>query len=61
MGSKRNHLAHAKRLRDRAQECRALSKISADEAIVSSYLLLADNYEQLAQEEEDLAFAYKDA
>lgn len=59
VGSKANHLAQAKKLRDRAAECRTLAKIAADESVASSYLMLADDYERLAQDEADLANAYR--
>lgn len=59
MGSKANHLAQAAKLRARAVECRKLAKIAANEKAVASYLELADDYESLAQEEEDLAVTHK--
>jgi hypothetical protein len=59
VGSKTNHQAQAEKLRARAVECRKLAKITADTATSASYLELADDYEALAQEEEDLAAALR--
>ena len=58
MGSRKNHLAYAETLRRRAVECRRLSKLASDKNATAAYLVLADNYEQLAQEEQDLAMRY---
>ena len=57
MGSKAIHLAHAKKLRDRAKECRTLAKLAKDESVATSYVLLADEYDQQAQGEAGLAGA----
>lgn len=47
-----DHQAHAKRLRDRAKECRTLSEIVGDACAKASYLELANAYEKLADHEE---------
>ena len=38
MGSKASHLAHAKKLRDRAEECRVISRLVKDEKLFRSTL-----------------------
>ena len=55
MGSKASHLAHAKKLRDRAEECRVISGLVKDEKIATQYIGLADSYERMALIEEALA------
>jgi hypothetical protein len=46
-----DHEAHAKQLRDRAEECRRLAGIVGDEPAKASYIQLAEAYEKLAQQE----------
>lgn len=46
-----DHRSHARRLRDRAAECRALAGIVGSET-APSYLQLAAAYEELAAHEE---------
>jgi hypothetical protein len=55
MGTKVNHLAHAMKLRARAEECRRLAELVNDDPFASSYLGLAQSYELLAHTEEELA------
>lgn len=55
MGSREGHLAHAVKLRKLAAECRALSKIAADDLTKRKYLERADDYEALAEEVDELA------
>jgi hypothetical protein len=47
--------AKAKRLRDRAEECRALARIMTSAANAASYLNLAEAYDGLAEQQEQLA------
>jgi hypothetical protein len=47
-----NHKEHARRLRNRAEECRRLSKLASDDTLRRSYLSLADSYDVLALHEE---------
>jgi hypothetical protein len=47
-----DHAEQAKKLRDRAQECRQLAQIVQGEEARASYLALADAYETLAQRED---------
>ena len=46
-----------KRLVDRAEECRLLAGIVTDKMAANSYLMLADTYETLAEEERRLLAA----
>jgi len=57
MGSKTIHLAHSKKLQDRAEECRTLARLAKVECVATSYVLLADEYDQQAQGEAALAGA----
>jgi hypothetical protein len=50
-----DHTARAKRLRDRAEECRTLAWIMTSEANAASYLRFADAYDALAEQQEQLA------
>ena len=50
-----DHTAQAKKLRDRAEECRALARIIPAEAGAATYLRYAEDYEALAEQEERLA------
>ena len=47
--------ARAKKLRDRAEECRALAQIVASAPNAASYLNLAQIYDGLAEQQEHLA------
>jgi hypothetical protein len=47
--------ARAKKLRDRADECRTLAQIMTTAPNVASYLNLAQIYDGLAQQQEQLA------
>ena len=47
--------AKAKRLRDRAEECRALARMMTSAAHAAVYLNLAETYKRLAEQEEWLA------
>lgn len=49
-----DHLEQARRLRDRAEECRRLAKLMTDELNRRAYLELAQSYELLASKEEQL-------
>ena len=55
MGSKQKHIVEAEKLRSRADECRALAKITQDKKAAASYGRLAQSYDLLAREEESLA------
>ena len=55
----KRHLAQARKLRDRAAECRALAKVARNEGAAVSHTSRADKYEQLAREQTDLADAYE--
>ena len=50
-----DHLAHARKLRARAEECRRLSKLVTEANFRSHYLALAESYEGLASHEEVLS------
>ena len=56
-----DHATHARRLRDRAEECRRIAEMQSHAAGRSSYLHLAECYENLAKQEEDLAMRIKAA
>jgi len=47
--------ARAKRLRDRAEECRALARIMPSDAGAAAYLRYAEDYDALAEQQEQLA------
>jgi hypothetical protein len=47
-----NHTVQAKKLRDRAEECRSLARMMTNGA---SYLRFADAYDALAEQQEQLA------
>jgi hypothetical protein len=49
------HTDRAIRLRDRAEECRALARIIPGEAGAAAYLRYAKDYDALAEQEERLA------
>jgi hypothetical protein len=49
-----DHTARAKRLRDRAEECRTLARIMPSE-VGAAYLRYAEDYDALAEQEERLA------
>jgi hypothetical protein len=50
-----DHTDRAIRLRDRAEECRALARIIPTEAGAATYLRYAESYDALAEQEERLA------
>jgi hypothetical protein len=50
-----DHAAQAKRLRDRAEECRNLARMMTSETNAASYLRFADSYDALAEQQEQLA------
>jgi hypothetical protein len=56
----RRHRAQAKKLQTRADLYRAAARISNDERVAASYVVHAIDCERLAQEEADLATAYRD-
>ena len=47
-----DHTARAKRLRDRAEECRTLARIIPSEAGAAAYLRYAKDYDALAEQQE---------
>ena len=47
-----DHTARAKRLRDRAEECRTLARIIPSEAGAAAYLRYAKDYDALAEQPE---------
>jgi hypothetical protein len=49
------HTARAKRLRDRAEECRTLARIMPSGAGAAAYLRYAEGYDALAEQQEQLA------
>jgi hypothetical protein len=49
------HTTHAKKLRDRGEECRALAQLMDTEENAARYLRMADDYDALARQEEQLA------
>ena len=49
---RKDYAARAERLRDRANECRALADVVGEERARASYLRLAEAYEVLADEED---------
>jgi hypothetical protein len=51
------NILQAKRLRDRADECRALAEIMKGQETREAYLKLAEAYEALASDEERLGAA----
>jgi hypothetical protein len=50
-----DHTARAKRLRDRAEECRTLARIIPSKAGAAAYLRYAKDYDALAEQQERLA------
>jgi hypothetical protein len=50
-----NHTARAKKLRDRAKECRDLARMMTSEANAAVYLRFAEGYDVLAEQQERLA------
>jgi hypothetical protein len=50
-----NHIAQARKLRDRGEECRTLGRLMDTEANAATYLRMADAYGALAEQEEQLA------
>jgi hypothetical protein len=52
-----DHTVQAKRLRDRAEECRAVARIMASEANAASYLRFAEAYDALAEQQLALGIA----
>jgi hypothetical protein len=50
-----DHTDRAIRLRDRAEECRALARIIPAEACAATYLRYAEGYDALAEQQERLA------
>ena len=54
-----DHAAQAKRLRDRADECRVLAEIMEGQEARDGYLKLAEAYEALAKDEERLGITMK--
>jgi hypothetical protein len=50
-----DHTARAKRLRDRAEECRTLARIIPSQAGAVAYLGYAKDYDALAEQQERLA------
>jgi len=50
-----DHTARAKRLRDRAEECRTLARIVPSEAGAAADLRYAEGYDTLAKQQERLA------
>jgi hypothetical protein len=50
-----DHTIRAKRLRDRAEECRTLARIMPSEAGAAAYLRYAKSYDALAEQQEQLA------
>ena len=50
-----DHIARAKRLRDRAEECRTLARIIPSQAGAAAYLRYAKDYDALAEQQERLA------
>lgn len=55
MGTKVSHLAHAMKLRARAEECRRLGQLAREKPLSTQYEGLAQSYERLAYTEEKLA------
>ena len=49
-----DHVGEAKKLRHRADECRALAEIMKDDQARLGYLALAQDYEALASREEGM-------
>jgi hypothetical protein len=50
-----DHIAQARKLRDRGEECRTLARLMDTEANAATYLRMADAYDTLAEQEEQLA------
>ena len=49
------HTAQAKKLRHRGEECRTLARLMDSEENAARYLRMADAYDALAKQEEQLA------
>ena len=49
------HTAQAKKLRHRGEECRTLARLMDTEENAARYLRMADAYDALAKQEEQLA------
>jgi hypothetical protein len=49
------HIAQGRKLRHRAEECRTLARLMDTEANAARYLRMADAYDALAEQEEQLA------
>jgi len=49
------HTAQAKKLRHRGEECRTLARLMDTEENAARYLRMADSYDALAKQEEQLA------
>ena len=49
------HTAQAKKLRHRGEECRTLTRLMDTEENAARYLRMADSYDALAKQEEQLA------
>jgi hypothetical protein len=49
------HTLQAKQLRDRAEECRALAQLTTSDANAAYYIRLAETYDHLAEQQEQLA------
>ena len=49
------HTAQAKKLRHRGEECRTLARLMDTEENAAMYLRMADDYDALAKQEEQLA------
>ena len=50
------HTAQAKKLRHRGEECRTLARLMDTEVNAARYLRMADDYDALAKQEEQLAW-----
>jgi hypothetical protein len=50
-----DHTAQAKKLRDRAEECRTLARMMTSEANAEAYLRFAEDYDALAEQQEQVA------
>ena len=49
------HIAQARKLRHRGEECRTLARLMDTEENAARYLRMADAYDALAEQEEQLA------
>jgi hypothetical protein len=50
-----DHAALSKKLRHRAEECRALARVVTSAANAASYLRLAETYDAMAEQADQLA------